>query len=38
MLIVADENIPYVKEGFAEFGEVVTVHGRKVTRDIIKKC
>ncbi len=38
MLIVADENIPYVKEGFAEFGEVVTVHGREVTRDIIKNA
>lgn len=36
MLIIADENIPYVKEGFAEFGNVVTVHGRKITKDIIK--
>ncbi len=36
MLIVADENIPYVKEGFAEFGDVITVHGRKITKDILK--
>lgn len=36
MLIIADENIPYVKEGFAEFGEIVTIHGRKITKDVIK--
>ncbi len=36
MLIIADENIPYVKEGFSEFGEVITVHGRKITKEIIK--
>ncbi len=38
MLIIADENIPYVKEGFAEFGDVITVHGRKITKDIIKNA
>lgn len=38
MLIIADENIPYVKEGFAEFGNVVTIHGRKITKDIIKNA
>ncbi|MGC8737386.1 MAG: 4-phosphoerythronate dehydrogenase [Candidatus Hydrogenedens sp.] len=38
MLIVADENIPYVKEGFNQFGEVITVHGRKITKDIIKNA
>ncbi|MCA1902110.1 MAG: 4-phosphoerythronate dehydrogenase PdxB [Candidatus Hydrogenedens sp.] len=38
MLIIADENIPYVKEGFNQFGEVITVHGRKITKDIIKNA
>ncbi len=38
MLIIADENIPYVKEGFTEFGEVVTIHGRKITKEIIKNA
>lgn len=38
MLIIADENIPYVKEGFAEFGDVIPVHGRKITKDIIKNA
>lgn len=32
MRVVADENIPYVREAFAEFGEVVTLPGRKVSK------
>nr|AUN37057.1 erythronate-4-phosphate dehydrogenase [uncultured bacterium] len=35
MRVVADENIPYVREAFAEFGEVVTLPGRTVSaRDL----
>lgn len=30
MLVVADENIPYVREAFAEIGEVRTLPGRKM--------
>lgn len=30
MKIVADENIPYVKEAFSSFGEVVTLAGRRI--------
>jgi erythronate-4-phosphate dehydrogenase len=30
--IVADENIPFVKEAFCTFGEVTLVPGRKITR------
>ncbi|MCX8063870.1 MAG: 4-phosphoerythronate dehydrogenase [Candidatus Hydrogenedentes bacterium] len=33
MLILADENIPYVKEAFREFGEVITISGREITRE-----
>ncbi|KPJ54382.1 MAG: hypothetical protein AMS16_04850 [Planctomycetes bacterium DG_58] len=33
MKIVADENIPFVEEGFGEFGEVRLLAGRRVTRD-----
>lgn len=32
MRIVADENIPYVREAFASLGEVATVPGRGLTR------
>ena len=35
MKVVADENIPLVKEAFSEFGEVVTVSGRKITRELL---
>jgi erythronate-4-phosphate dehydrogenase len=30
MNIVADENIPYVKEAFGDLGEVITLPGRKI--------
>jgi erythronate-4-phosphate dehydrogenase len=33
MKIVADENIPYVRDFFAPFGEVVTAPGRHLTRE-----
>ena len=33
MKILADENIPYVKEVFSHLGEVVTVAGRAITRE-----
>lgn len=33
--IVADENIPYVREAFAVLGEVTTVHGRQMTRELL---
>lgn len=36
MKIVADENIPYVREAFAGLGEVVTVQGRSMTPDTVK--
>lgn len=36
MKVVADENIPFVKQAFAEFGDVVTVSGRDITRDLVK--
>lgn len=36
MKIVADENIPLVKECFSSAGEVLTVHGRKITPEILK--
>jgi len=34
--IVADENIPYVREAFAGLGEVVTVHGRSMTAETVR--
>ncbi len=36
MKIVADENIPFVKECFSSIGEVVTVSGRAVDAAIVK--
>ncbi len=36
MLILADENIPYVKEAFSEFGEVNTISGREITPEKVK--
>jgi erythronate-4-phosphate dehydrogenase len=34
--IVADENIPYVREAFAGLGEVVTAQGRSMTAETVK--
>lgn len=31
MRVIADENIPYVREAFAEFGDVVTLPGRSLS-------
>jgi erythronate-4-phosphate dehydrogenase len=36
MKIVADENIPLVKECFSSAGEVLTAGGRKITPEILK--
>ncbi len=36
MRIVADENIPYVREAFAELGEVITAPGRQTTADMVR--
>ncbi|PKL46570.1 MAG: erythronate-4-phosphate dehydrogenase [Planctomycetes bacterium HGW-Planctomycetes-1] len=36
MQIVADENIPFVKECFRSAGECLTIHGWKITPDILK--
>ena len=36
MKIVADENIPFVKECFSSIGEVTTVSGRHIDPDIVK--
>jgi erythronate-4-phosphate dehydrogenase len=33
--IIADENIPFVKECFSSAGDVTTVHGRKISKDIL---
>lgn len=35
MKIVADENISFVKEAFSEFGEVLTVPGRMINRELL---
>jgi erythronate-4-phosphate dehydrogenase len=35
MKIIADGNIPFVEEAFAEFGEVVIVPGRSISRDML---
>ncbi|HIE44486.1 MAG TPA: 4-phosphoerythronate dehydrogenase [Candidatus Omnitrophica bacterium] len=36
MRIVADENIPYVKEAFSSIGEVITLPGRNITKETLK--
>jgi len=38
VLIVADENIPYVREAFASLGEVTTVPGRSLTRSALAEA
>jgi erythronate-4-phosphate dehydrogenase len=35
MKIIADGNIPFVEEAFAEFGEVIVVPGRSISRDML---
>lgn len=35
MKIVADQNIPFIKEAFSGFGEVVAVSGRSINRSIV---
>jgi erythronate-4-phosphate dehydrogenase len=36
MKIIADENIPFVKECFSSVGDCSTIYGRKITREILK--
>lgn len=36
MKIVADENIPYVREAFSDLGDVVTVPGRAMTSETVR--
>ncbi len=36
--IVADENIPYVVEAFSTIGEVATVNGRTLTREMLAEA
>ncbi len=36
MKVIADENIPFVKEAFSEFGDVTTLSGRKITNEILQ--
>jgi len=36
MKVVADENIPFVREGFREFGDVVAVPGRAIDAETVK--
>jgi len=36
MKIIADENIPFVKECFSSAGDVVTLGGRKITSEFLK--
>lgn len=38
MLIVADENIPYVHEAFSGFGDVRTVPGRSMSRKLLAEA
>lgn len=36
--IVADENIPFVKEAFSEFGDVTTIAGRSINSETVKEA
>ncbi len=36
MKIVADENIPFVREMFSDYGDVITCPGRSISREIIE--
>jgi erythronate-4-phosphate dehydrogenase len=38
LLVVADENIPYAREVFGRLGEVRLVHGRRITRDVLRSA
>ncbi len=35
MKIIADENIPFVREAFKNIGNVITLSGRKITNDVV---
>lgn len=36
MRIIADENIPFVRECFSSVGDCLTIHGRKITPEVLK--
>ena len=36
MKLVIDENIAYIRETFAGYGEIVLSHGRKITNELLK--
>ncbi|MCX5633640.1 MAG: 4-phosphoerythronate dehydrogenase PdxB [Phycisphaerae bacterium] len=38
MRIIADENIPFVRECFNSVGDVLTIHGRRITPEILKNA
>jgi erythronate-4-phosphate dehydrogenase len=38
MKIVADENIPYLKEAFSSLGEVIALPGRNITKNDLKNA
>lgn len=38
MLIIADENIPFVIELFGSLGKLVIISGRKITQSVLKKA
>ena len=38
MRIIADENIPFVREAFAELGEVETFAGRAISPDVVRNA
>ena len=38
MIIVADENIPYVREAFEALGEVRTLSGRAMTPEVVREA
>ena len=38
MIIVADENIPFVREAFAGLGEVIALPGRRISREHLREA
>lgn len=38
MKIIADENIPQVKEAFSRFGDVILINGREIKNDLLKNA
>lgn len=38
MKIIADENIPQVKEAFSRFGDVILINGREINNELLKNA